>query len=296
MMNAIFQGAAAAIALAMFCLVYVVVRHPSPPAPTLGLPGMRRHQALAASPLFRGVEPIMRKLSGLMQVFAAPELRRKLNKVISDAGHPLGLSADDFLVLSLLVGLGLCCAVAGIYERDVFVMSVALLAGAFAPHAMITGRADRRRHSIYRELPLAIDLIALCMSAGLSFQAAVRQVAAGDRSRPSALDEELRMTLQEIELGHSRKQAFLALAERVRSAEVSEFVSAIIQSEDRGNPLSETLTIQAGVLRARRSFVAEEAATKASGLIMGPLMMMVVALMLMIGAPLFLAFSGAMST
>jgi tight adherence protein C len=123
------------------------------------------------------------------------------------------------------------------------------------------------------------------MSAGLDFPGALRQVTEKTADKGDALYEELTRILQELELGRTRKQALLSFAERAPTESVRDFVSAVVQAEEKGNPLAEVLQIQATMLRMRRSIAAEESAARAGVLMMGPLMLIFCTIMMIILGP-----------
>ena len=89
-----------------------------------------------------------------------------------------------------------------------------------------------------------------------------------------------------VELGHTRQQALAAFSERVPTEAVKDFVSSVRQAEEKGNPLSEVLQIQATMLRMRRSVLGEEAAARAEVLMMLPLMMLFSSILLILIGPL----------
>jgi tight adherence protein C len=103
--------------------------------------------------------------------------------------------------------------------------------------------------------------------------------------------------LRDLRLGHTRRHALEAFAERTELEEVSDFVTAVVQAEERGNPLAKVLRIQAEVLRQRRTVKGEEAAAKASVMLIVPLVMLIMSVLVVILAPLLLrsmsAFAGA---
>jgi len=94
--------------------------------------------------------------------------------------------------------------------------------------------------------------------------------------------------LQSLQLGRTRRRALEELAERVPSDAVVEFVGAVVQAELRGSPLVEVLRIQAEVSRRKRSVRAEELAAKAGVAMMGPLVLVFLAILLLIVAPMVL--------
>ena len=156
------------------------------------------------------------------------------------------------------------------------------------PYLHISEVAQERLKNINRRLPVVIDLMALSMSAGLDFPGAVRQVVEKSSNPDDPLIEELTRVMQELQLGRTRRQVLLEFAERAPVPSVNEFVSALMQAEERGNPVAEVLQIQAVVSRQRRTVNAEEAAAKAGVKIVGPLMLCFVCIMLLVMGPMIL--------
>jgi tight adherence protein C len=235
-------------------------------------------------------------------------LRRKTERLIAASGYYLGLMPDELFamcVLGTIAGTGFAFVAFGLMDvkGDAFIRFVALgtFCGAMLPYNAVSSRARIRSTQIERDLPGTIDLIALCMSAGLDFPGAIRQItrkqaapgAPGAKAgpEPSALDEELSILLQELELGHPRRDALLGLAQRVPSESLGEFVSAVVQAEQKGNPLSEVIAIQATVLRTRRTLNAEEVASRTAVLMLIPLMLLAVVAIVIVGGPLFIRIS-----
>jgi tight adherence protein C len=94
--------------------------------------------------------------------------------------------------------------------------------------------------------------------------------------------------LSGLQLGHTRKQTLLEFAHRVPIATVREFVSAVVQAEERGNPLAHVLQMQAEMLRRARTANAEEAAAKAGVKMAGPILLLVIAIMILLLGPMIL--------
>ena len=209
----------------------------------------------------------------------------------------MGLTADEFIALSLLSALGgaLVGVLAG-YTTDLGPFMVVGLTGlgAALPYLQVTGAATERLKSIGRGLPYVIDLMALSMSAGLDFPGAVRQVVEKSSNPDDPIVEEFTLVLQTLNLGQTRKEALLEFARRAPVDSVTEFVNALIQAEERGNPVSEVLTIQASVSRTRRSVRAEEAAAKAGVQMVGPLMLVFFSIMILLLGPALLTITGGL--
>jgi tight adherence protein C len=149
----------------------------------------------------------------------------------------------------------------------------------------MTGEIARRFKQVNRGLPTSIDLASLCMGAGLDFPGALRQIVEKAGRKDDALIDELKRILQELELGRTRRQALENFAERVPTDAVRDFVGAVTQAEEKGNPLAEVLRIQAYMLRMRRSVMAEEAAARAAVMMMLPLMLIFCAIILVLLGP-----------
>jgi len=160
--------------------------------------------------------------------------------------------------------------------------------GAAVPHSIVSGEGTQRMLQVRRGLPGAIDLMALSMSAGLDFPGAVRQVVEKASSPDVPTIEEFRHMLSGLQLGRTRKQTLLDFANRVPIASAREFVAAVVQAEERGNPLAEVLRMQAEMLRRDRTANAEEAAAKAGVAMAGPILLLVVAIMILLIGPMIL--------
>ena len=133
-------------------------------------------------------------------------------------------------------------------------------AGVLGPRALARGRSQRRTDRIRRELPDALDLLGIGVTAGLSLDAALaRLVETGD----GPLVEELARVLAEVRVGEARDRALARMADRVAAVEVATLVRSLVQAEHLGVPLADTLRAQAEDARRRRATDAEERAGKA---------------------------------
>lgn len=207
------------------------------------------------------------------------------------AGDALGLLPEELVALSALtgtVGLILGSVLGHASRLGNPVVVAGLLAGAALPQLRLRSAAAQRMKDVNRRLPQAIDLLALSLGAGADFPAAVRQVLEKSPNPSDPLVEELTLLLQSLQLGRTRRQALEELAERVPSDEVVEFVGAVVQAELRGTPVVDVLRIQAEVSRRKRTVRAEELAAKAGVAMMGPLVLVFLAILLVIVAPMVL--------
>ncbi len=274
--------------LGLGLFVYQLALTPAEIQPDVGVKGLKRKAVLDEGGPFNTLEPLMRWLAARIASLPIDDTREKINTQIRHGGEYLGLMADEYLALCVLgsVFFGAVGLALDAYAEigGIFVLMLAAF-GAILPHLQVSGEIERRFKQVNRGLPFAIDLVALTMSAGLDFPGALRQVTEKTSDKNDALYEEMQRILQELELGRTRKQALLAFADRCPTEAVKDFTQAVVQAEEKGNPLADVLQIQATMLRMRRSVAAEESAARAGVLMMGPLMLIFAVIMMIILGP-----------
>lgn len=288
-------GGIGLVAAGAAALTYMLAASPVSRAPRLGARGRKRQLAVSGSGSFALVEPWVRYLAGLMARLPIARIRARIDKMLLHAGDYMGLTADEFLGLSAFSFLAMgsfAATLAWVADMSGVVVVFGSVVGAMLPYSQVTGEITERQRDINRKLPTAIDIASLCMGAGLDFPGAIRQIADRALKVDSPLHEEFTRLLQELGLGRTRKQALLELAERVPTEPVREFVSAVVQAEEKGNPLSEVLRIQARMLRMRRSVRAEEAASRAGVMMMLPLMLIFASIVLILLGPFIVGGMG----
>lgn len=147
-------------------------------------------------------------------------------------------------------------------------------------------RALARQHKIKRQLPFLLDLLTLLMYAGVSFSQALRQAVGEFEGEP--ISQEFGRALSDMQLGKTRTEAFDGLRSRLIDDDVTALVGAILQSEQLGSPLAETLRTQADVLRLKRSQRAETIAGEAGVNMLLPAVLVMAATVLIILGPFVL--------
>ncbi len=281
------SGALASGALAAALVTYQIVRAPARNAGTLGPRGLKRQRALEHGVWFPVFEPSLRwcatRISGLV-----PEgLCRSLERRLVRAGDFLGLTAEEYVVL-LFVGMigGLFAGYVDdtMYKHGPASYVVGAMLGAFYVQTRIDLETARRAREITHGLPYVTDLLALAMTAGLDFPAAVRNVLERSSDKNDALTDELELVLRQIALGQTRKYALMQFAERTNVPAAVEFAHVVAQADERGSPLAEVLGVQAQVARNKRSANAEDILNKAQQKMFVPLLMMLASVMIMLGA------------
>ncbi|MBC7543727.1 MAG: type II secretion system F family protein [Candidatus Sericytochromatia bacterium] len=128
------------------------------------------------------------------------------------------------------------------------------------PLISLNRQTKSRQQAIFRSLPDALDLMTICVEAGLGINGALQAVVA--RAKPSPIRDEMDRTLREMQLGKPRAQAWRDLSARVNLRELSSFAIAMVQAEQMGTGLAKTLKVQSQLLReARWRFAQEKAQT-----------------------------------
>lgn len=136
------------------------------------------------------------------------------------------------------------------------------LFGYMLPAAWVRIRADRRSEDIRRAFPDALDLMLVCVEAGLGLDAAITRVADELGGTHPVLAEHLRLTSLELRAGQSREEALHNLGRRCGVDEVSAFVTLMIQSQELGTSIGDTLRVYADDMRNARLMRAEEKANQ----------------------------------
>jgi tight adherence protein C len=271
--------------------VHTIASAPAHEASYLGIRGLKRARSLQNNPMWANVEPMVRWLAARVRPLLRQSTYTKLDRQITLAGDFWGLVPEEFVALSILAcgGGGMFGAIyALLLKKGLLYPLLGAGIGAMLPFLQLSGIEQERHKHVQNGLPFVIDLLSLGLSAGLDFVGALRQVVDKSSNPNDPLIEELNFILQELSVGKTRKQALTQFAERVPGESVREFVGAVVQAEERGNPLGRVLQIQAEVSRQRRSVRAEEAASKASVKMLGPMVLVFAAILLLIVTPMAL--------
>jgi tight adherence protein C len=288
--------ATGAFGLTAAVLGFALMLAPSAVASRLGLRGLKRQRALEQSDVWRAVEPLVRWLGVRFGSVLSPAQRERIDRKLSLAGDVLGLCPEEYLALSLFstavaAGFALAFANAGAASINLLFM-LFLPLGALLPHFQISGMGRDRLVAISRGLPFVVDLMGMAMSAGLDFPGAVRQVVEKAPNPDDPTIEELTLMLQGMQIGRSRQEVLRELSRRAPCDAVLEFTGALIQAEQRGNPIGEVLQIQAATYRTRRSVNAEEAAAKAGVQMTAPLFLVFVSVLMLVLGPMLVGLKG----
>lgn len=212
------------------------------------------------------------------------KLKNKLN-----ASHVRLNSVEFFNMKLLFMVIMIVAARLATGEFNPFVFIVAILAGYIIPDIYLRRKLAKRKHMIARLLPETVDLLGLCVEAGLDFTTAVKWVV--DKIPQNPMLEELAFVLEEIKWGKPRTHALKDMSKRLRIPEMSTFVQALVQAERMGTPVAETFAIISEDTRLQRFHQGERFAMQAPIKILIPLIFCILPVIgIIIGAPIFLQF------
>ncbi|MFE4451984.1 DUF5936 domain-containing protein [Streptomyces sp. NPDC056796] len=185
------------------------------------------------------------------------KVRRKLDM----AGNPGGMTVDRYAARrAVYTGLGTVASLSMLMNGQTVLAVLLLVYGYFWTDVIIRSAISRRKDDIDRTLPDFLDVLAVVVSAGLGFRQALERVA---EKYAGPWADELRITLRQMDMGVSRREAFDQLRRRNQSEQVSMFVSALQQGEELGAPIVDTLIQIANDMRRTDAQNARRKAAKA---------------------------------
>jgi tight adherence protein C len=199
---------------------------------------------------------------------------QKLDRLLALAGRPASMPLEKLLAAK--PGLGMVGALLGLLMISSNPSSTMVLLGLFLtvlgyfiPDLMLYSKGQERQQKLQLELANTLDQMLISVEAGLGFEAAMARAGANGKG---PLADELVRTLQDMQVGRSRRESYLALADRTNVPELRSFVKAIVQADAYGIALSGVLRTQAKVMRVKRRQRAEEKAMKLPVKVLFPLL------------------------
>lgn len=222
-------------------------------------------------------KPIVRLFTLEAGRLLSEKKKSSLSSKLSAAGYSYAILPEEFVVLKFV-----CCvfgALTSVFvlkanpevgpEIYVFVITFAPV-GFFYPDLWLSDQIAKRRRSVIKEFPFLLDLLVLGMRAGLNYSGALSH-AIGALPQ-GAVRDEFSKVLREIRAGKPRRDALLALGERMNLEAINNFVAAINQAEETGGEIVDVLMAQAEQRRSERFNSAETIANKAPVRMLLPMM------------------------
>jgi len=242
---------------------------------------LARSMELRGSFLERTLFPFLRWVTGLIGNLMPARRVAAMEQKLTTAGNPMGMRAREFIGFQFAFVILGVMVIALLITQDIqyrLLLSVLILVAVLIIPILWLNRKIRQRQSlIRRQLPDVIDMLSVCTSAGLSFDQSLQRVSNEWRTQ---LSWEFGRVVSEMEMGLTRKEALRNLANRLDVSELSSFVSIIIQSDQLGMSISNTLHALAGQMRIEWRFKAQEEARKLPVKILLPLVFLIFPAML----------------
>ncbi|WP_247826902.1 type II secretion system F family protein [Arthrobacter antioxidans] len=201
----------------------------------------------------------------------------RLDHLLALAGRPASMPLAKVLTAKPLLGLaggltGLLLLQSNPSRLFVLLSLFVTLLGYFVPDLLLYSKGQERQKAMALELANTLDQMLISVEAGLGFESAMQR--AGETGKGPLADELVR-TLQDMQVGRSRREAYLAMADRSTIPELRSFVKAIVQADAYGIALSGVLRTQAKVMRVKRRQRAEEKAMKLPVAVLFPLLLFI---------------------
>ena len=222
----------------------------------------------------RVLRPAIERLGSMLSRSTPQKARQDLLNKLELAGRPGNLTPEDFVAVRLVAAAILAALgfLVGLLLANPVYLVIALAGGAilgyFLPVIWLRQKVDGRRSEIQKGLPDALDLLVICVDAGLGFDAALARVT--DKYH-NALSDLLSKALREVSLGRPRLEALDEMGRNSGVEDLHNFIQAVIQSEQFGTGIGKILRIQADEMRRKRRQRAQERGAQATLKMMLPM-------------------------
>lgn len=215
----------------------------------------------------RVLVPIVDAAAQFITRFTPQQTLESTRHKLDLAGNPNNWSAAQFwglrVVAPILMG-GLFFLLLSVsqqpFDKRLLFSGVAAVVGFMYPQMWLNSKIRSRQGAIIKALPDALDLLSICVEAGLGFDSAMDRV---HEKWDDPLSEEFGRVIRDIQLGKARRDALRDMADRIDVPDVTSFIAAIIQTEQLGVSISKVLKIQSDQMRMKRRQRAEEKAHQA---------------------------------
>lgn len=209
--------------------------------------------------------------------FTPQQTMQETQRRLAIAGNPFNLRVNQFYglqVLLMIIGALMALIIYQARPSSLMLLLALMLLVTFiaGPGIWLRSTMKQRQESIRKSLPDALDMLSVCVSAGLSFDQALMRVG---QTFKTPIGGEFARVVSEIEVGVSRRQAMRNLQARVGITELSSFVAVILQAEALGMSIATVLQSQATQMRIYRQYLAKEIAQLLPAKMMVPLVLFI---------------------
>jgi tight adherence protein C len=232
----------------------------------------------------------------------APDVA-KVAKILTQAGYPGARAMHVFQLVRISCAVGTVCAGLSLSAllgwsgmRTIMMMVMGAAVGAWVPLQTVMHQAKKRRAEISSQLSNVLDLLVVCVEAGLGITEAIKMVGSESDRQGQLIGRELAMVSAELNSGTPLGFALRALADRTRIEDIKPLAATMIQSEQLGSRMGPALRALSDSLRTSRRMRAEEAAQKTTVKILFPLIFFILpAMMIVIVGPAMMEIIRAMT-
>jgi len=240
-------------------------------------------------PRKRGVLNVFRQISMINKPICSGVLRKRIVRDLTIA-HVNLMPEEFILIKELTIALALFVTFPAVTPDLLFGWgAMGFVFGYMLPEFWLKGKIKRVKAIIVKDLPDAIDLLGLCVNAGLDFMLSLKWVV--EKSPPSIMVDELNTVLQEINVGKTRRDAIRDLAKRYDLPDLSTFARTLIQADKMGTSVTEALNILSEDMRLARYRRGEQIALKAPLKMLVPLLLFIFPVVgILVAGPIFLDF------
>lgn len=230
----------------------------------------------------RVIRPMVRSIANMMMRFTPQQSMASTQHMLDLAGNPRNWTPAEFFIIRLVLGGGL-----GLFFFFIFTVApggwsplgqkLALFLGSIVlgyevPILLLRSSIQRRQKNVLKALPDALDLLVICVEAGLGFENAMAKV---NEKWDNELARAFGRVLQEIRLGKARRDALRDMAKRIEVPDLTGFVAAMVQADQLGVSIAKVLRIQADQMRLRRRQRAERLAHEAPIKMLFPMVLLI---------------------
>jgi tight adherence protein C len=230
----------------------------------------------------RVIYPLSKKLGEIALRFTPQNVIQDTAQKLERAGNPRGLEPTTFLISRFVVGIAfgiglfivfsLAPTMGAFQLKSLAITALFMILGFYIPDLLLSSKVSRRQHEVRKSMPDALDLLTICVEAGLGFDAAMKKV---NEKWDNELSLAFGRALQEMQLGKLRREALRDMSDRLGVSEMDSFIAAVIQSEQLGVSMAKVLRIQSDDMRVKRRQLAEAEAQKAPVKMLFPMALLI---------------------
>lgn len=259
--------------------------------PSLNLKNLGLGPITSAGKNVKKADPLafLNTVAGIIKPVISAEMRKRVSNDLYMSQS--NMTAEVFIFFKFVLTGALLMLLPGVFPADMMVFSIlmAIVVGYIGPEMIIRNKIQKVKDDIVRLLPDTVDLLGLCVNAGLDFMMALKWVI--EKSPKNIMIRELDNIFQEISVGKPRREALRDMAKKYELPDLSTFARTLIQADKMGTSVSEALNILSEDMRQARYRRGEAMALKAPLKMLVPLLFCIFPVVfILVGAPIFLDF------